>query len=372
MATAPPSPGLWLRFLRWLRLAPPAPPRRRALPTRKSEPSPHLERPPVAPVEVWSAPQPTRGLEVTELRLALREAIRSERSTVAAQAGPEADADLLFLDRLAHTLESEDLHLPVFPEVSLELDRLLRASDPPQKKVVDIVTQEADLVRRLWQAANSAVYRVPVADLDRAIARIGYDEVWRVGMAACLQGDVFRAGVHHERVVRLRSTGVVSGGVASWLDRSPRGEAYLAGLLHAAGAMFILKHAALPKRRAPSAACLDRVLHRHQASMAVLMVRTWGLGRRVAAGVGYYAAPELAPKEDRAFAAAIRAAVVAAHVGRDVETSGRETARGVLEAFVDPAFDLDGLLKRAERAWRADRPGEGWDGAVPMGLAQSA
>ncbi len=359
MAPSTSTNGLFQRLGRWLGPAASAS-RPVAKATRKgvrSLPSPRRKRAEAA--EAWMPPQSVSTLSPMDLRLEVRAAVLRDRDRILSYGGAVARGDAAFLERLAHTLASESLALPVFPEVALELARLLRVGDPARAEVVRLVTREPDLLRRVWKRANCSLYRVPVTDIDRAIARIGYDEVWRIGMSVCLQGEVFRAGRYQKRVEDLRSAGVVAGSLTAWVDQKPRGEGYLAGLMQAAGAMFILRHASLDRRNPPSAGALQHALHQYQTAFSVLMVRTWTLGDRVAAAVGHYPQPAGAPESDRDFVEGLRIGVLGAHVGRATLRACRDTDdRVLLKAYVGTRVKLGELLKRAERGWRAEGEGE--------------
>jgi hypothetical protein len=310
-------------------------------------------------------PRPVTSLCPISLRVDMRKAVLREAERLGSYGGAAAKADGAFLERLALTLASESLELPVFPEVSLELERLLRDGEPARAEVVRLISREPDLLRRVWQRANCALYRVPVTDLDRAISRIGYDEVWRIGMSVCLQGTVFRAGRYQGRVEALRSAGIVSGGLAAWVDRAPRGEGYLAGLMSVAGAMFILRHASLDRRNPPSPGCLQQALEHYQTGFSVLMVRAWELGDRVAAAVGYYPKPADAPDEDRAFVEGLRLGILGAHVAQ-VSISGERGGddRILLQAYAGTRVPVDALLKKGVRSWTAEGKGDSLERGV--------
>lgn len=361
MAPSTPSPGLFQRLLQWLGLAK----KPKALSAkRRSKSGKKPSRRPArssrsAGGDGWMPPRPVESLSAADLRLSIREAVLEDREELLAGGGASAKADAAFLDRLATILASRSLELPTFPKVSLELDRLMREGEPQNPELAQLLTSDPDLLRRVWKRANCALYRVQVTDVDRAISRLGHDEVWRIGMAACLQGEVFRAGPFQARVEQLRVSGMIAGCLASWVDKSPRGEAYLAGLMQAAGAMYLLRVAAMDRRSIPSEACLEQTLSRYQTAFSVLMVRTWELGDKVAAAVGYYPRPADAPEEHRALAEVLRIGIVGAHVGRtSLSGGGAADDRVLLKSYAGDRVDVDRLIKRSVRDWTAEGEGE--------------
>jgi len=365
MVRPQPEPSLFDRLLQWLGLAP-----TRSLPQRKKVRSRARragtkKAPWSGQTPPWRPPQVATSLDPVDLRLQVRDDLLARVERLEALSADRVKGDIAFLTRLSRTMSSKSLDLPVFPSVSIELDRLLRGGDPNSREVVKLLSREPDLLRRVWQRANCALYRVPVTDIDKAIARIGYDEIWRIGMSVCLQGTVFRAGPYQPQVEELRSMGMIAGNMAAWLERTPRGESYLAGLLHPAGAMYILRHAAQSRSLRPSDACIAQVIHQHSAALSVLMVRAWNLGDKVAAGVGGFGQPREAPEDVRPFVENLRTGVLAAHIGKGaVRGGGSAEDRILLQSYLDEAFEVDRVVKRAERAWKAETDGEQIDEKV--------
>jgi len=320
----------------------------------------------------WVAPEAVASFDVSELRQLVHNDLASAYRRARQSADPRAKVDREFMARLARIVASETLELPVFPKASRELDQLLRDGDPDHQKVVDLLSREPDLLRRVWQRANCALYRVPVTDLDRAISRLGYDEVWRIGMSACLQSEVFRAGPYAERVEAMRSMGLVAGRLAGWIEGSPRGEGYLAGLLHQVGGMYILRIASLDRMHRPSDACIAAVLQRHQTAIAVIMCTVWGLGSNVSAGVGAFSRPVAAPLEARPFVTSVRDGVLGAVVGRQIlNGTFSETHHRLLVTARTEQGDAEKIVKRSKRFWMAEQDGVGDPGGAETARAAS-
>jgi hypothetical protein len=298
---------------------------------------------------------PTPSLDGGVIRAAILRDLLAQLDEVGELDGPEAEADARFLSGLVRCLGSESLELPVFPDVSLRLDRLLRCPNPPMSEVIELVSRDPDLLRRVWTSAHSAMFARGVAGLDHAIARIGFDALWRIGMAACVHAPVFRAGRYQGRVERLRARGMVAGKVAAWMADDPRGDAFLAGMLHGAGGLYVWRNAAASGRSHPSRARVQGVLRSHACGLGVLMARTWGFGDEVAAGVGYWPRPERSPPEHRAFTQMVHVSVVATMAVEEAKT-GRDC--GGLEALArydGVSCRADATLARAERIWRGEQ-----------------
>ncbi|MBO86934.1 MAG: hypothetical protein CL927_16415 [Deltaproteobacteria bacterium] len=304
----------------------------------------------------WTTWCPAPDLDGGVVRAAILRDLLEQIDEVESLHTPEAEADARFLGRLVRCLGSERLELPVFPDVSLRLDRLLRRPSPPLSEVMDLVSGDPDLLRRVWTAAHSALFARGVADLDHAIARIGFDALWRIGMAACVHAPVFRAGRYQRRVEQLRAQGLVAGKVAAWMADDPRGDAYLAGMLHSAGGLYIWRTAAQSGKNHPSQARIRRVLRDHSCGFGVLMARAWGFGDEVAAGVGFWPQPERAVPEHIPFARMVHLSVVATMSADEGRTGTDSGGLEALSRYDGIACSAQATLSRAEQCWRGEAP----------------
>ena len=355
--------GVLRGVLRWLGLSDPA--FRSTVPAApETRAAPAAPRPVLPTAPPWSGVSCAPSLDGGQIRATILRDLLAQLDDIGTPGSPEAEADARFLSGLVRCLGSETLELPVFPDVSLQLDRLLRQPDPGPKAVVDLVSSDPDLVRRVWGAAHSAMFARGVADLDHAIARIGFDRLWRIGMAACLHSPVFRAGRYQARVERLRAQGAVAGKVAAWLADDPRGDAYLAGMLHGAGGLFVWRCAAATGRVHPDKDRVARILRDHSAGLGVLMAQAWGLGEEVAAGVGFWPGPDLAPAGHVQFARLVHVSVVATMAAEEAR-AGRDCGGRAALARHDGVFcDAESTLQRAAQAWRGEDAAEVADGKV--------
>jgi len=252
----------------------------------------------------------------------------------------ETDADKAFLTRLIRQLGTDQLDLPPFPDVAWQLDTLLRLGDPPLVRVVKLVRREPALVRRVWTQACSAFYARPPNSLDHAVARIGFDALWRIGMSACLYSEVFRVRGFQEAADEVRQHGIVTADVAAWLSGKKLGAVYLAGLLHGVGKLMIYKSASTNRSVGmPSLALVDRVADEVNASIGVLVAHAWKLGPEVAAGIGFYLDPAMAPAEYLATARQVQVANIATHTAA-LSRKGKDCG-GLLELLNMEGIQFD-------------------------------
>jgi len=349
--------GLVQSLLTWLGLLqpPPAPRRRTALRVQVSKPM--RSAPKFGHTAPWADQVASPSLDGNVVRAMTLHALLEELDSLGSPESPVEAADSRFLSGLVRCLGSTSLELPVFPDVSRDLDRLLRQPNSDLGKVLDLVARDPDLLRRVWSAASSAVYARGVADLDHAIARIGFDQLWRIGMAACMHSPVFRAGRYQSRVERIRARGEVAGSVCAWLCDDPRGDAFLAGMLSGAGGLFVLRCAAQTGKVAPRNELVQKVLRQHQAGLGVLMAHAWGLGDQVAAGIGFHCDPDRAPTGHTSFARATRISVIATLTAEEARHGRDCGGLRALEPYHGLFCDAPATLERAARLWRnGDEP----------------
>lgn len=251
----------------------------------------------------WVHSLAVRTLEPTILRRHALDAI--EALDTASQ------ADERFVKRLQRLVEANQLDLPPFPAVARELDSLLKETTTDILQIARVVERDPGLVRRVWTQARSALYASPPRSLHHAVARVGLDALWRIGMSVCLNDTVLRVEGFEAQATELREVGIATAEVAAALGNEKRGNLYMAGLLHDVGRLLVLRAAG--DGEPPSPELLRAAQDAVGAHLAVLVTDSWGLDDAVAAGVGFSPAASNAPDKHRQAAKVVRAATVAAN-----------------------------------------------------------
>lgn len=201
--------------------------------------------------------------------------------------------DQAFLQRLAKVLVTSDLHLPPFPSIARELDNLLFRGDPSVAEVTAVVERDPGLLREVWLRASGANFRKPPTRLDEAIARIGFTDLWRIAMQMAMQSPVFRAGNFQREAELIHEHGVLCADIAAQISREPRGNAYLAGLLHDVGKLVVFRAAGGGKEK-PNTTLVERMVQNHHSSIGMLAARSWNLGAEVEFAIGFHHHPPIA------------------------------------------------------------------------------
>jgi HD-like signal output (HDOD) protein len=146
-------------------------------------------------------------------------------------------------------LTTQPIELPVFHPIAIKLQQLLETHDFTMDAVISLANEDPSLAGQILKMANSTVYmgRVRTETIKDAVIRLGAQQVSNLAMAAS------QAGLHvsDSPVIAgfLRSLWLHSHACAvgsRWLARSEgypqiADQAYMAGLLHDVGKLYLLK-----------------------------------------------------------------------------------------------------------------------------------
>jgi HD-like signal output (HDOD) protein len=167
--------------------------------------------------------------------------------SVATSADERASA-LAFLAELATEVSKGTVNLPCFPDVVMRIRKALAAPDVSTTEIVKIVGTEPRLAARLLQAANSAAFNPAgkhLTDLRAAITRLGHRPVQSAAMSFAVKqlrlAPALRAISKPLNVLWEQSISVaaICQVVARRTRVSPE-EAFLTGLLHGIGRLYIM------------------------------------------------------------------------------------------------------------------------------------
>ena len=162
------------------------------------------------------------------------------------------DAQALEKD-LASTRADASVSLPGVPQIVTRLQQLLSDPDVSIPQIVPVINYEPILVGRVLQMANSAALnptRRMVTDLKTAVTRVGFTLLRSASLAYALR-QVSQA--HSVKDIRPHIealwehsawTAAVSYVIARKFTKVNRDLAFLGGLMHGVGKLFILTRAA--------------------------------------------------------------------------------------------------------------------------------
>ena len=146
-------------------------------------------------------------------------------------------------------LASQPIELPIFHPVALKLQRMLVDSYYTVDEVAQVASEDQSLASQMLRMANSPLYmgRSKVATIKEAVIRMGAQQVVNLAISASQETNHASKNETLNRYMNtlwLHSRGCALG--AKWLAgscgmRGVADEAYLAGLLHDVGKLYLLK-----------------------------------------------------------------------------------------------------------------------------------
>jgi HD-like signal output (HDOD) protein len=222
---------------------------------------------------------------------------RSGKGSVAPTATVSDDARaaaLQFLAVLAKEVSSGTVDLPCFPDIVIRIRNALADPSTTPEQAVTIVGAEPRLAARLLQTANSVAFNQsgkPLTDLRSAMTRLGHQLVQSAAMAFAVQ--------HMKNEESLRSIAGMLGElwkqsiiVASICQEMARrtkvnpDEAFLTGLLHGIGRLYIMVRAAGNSAEIKDPEAFMDLVADWQASIGKAVLENWGFAEPLCEAIG--------------------------------------------------------------------------------------
>jgi HD-like signal output (HDOD) protein len=205
----------------------------------------------------------------------------------------ERGAALAFLQELAREVSQGTVDLPCFPNVVVRISAALADPRTTSEHVVTIVGTEPRLAARLLQTANSAALGPagkPVTDLRTAITRVGQHMVQSIAMSYAVQQmqneDALKSIILP--LVDLWDKSIAVASICQLVAERTKVHtdmAFLAGLLHGIGSLYIMARAAGGKSGLNQRSWLD-LLEGWQDSIGKAVLESWGFTEEMCEAVG--------------------------------------------------------------------------------------
>jgi len=218
----------------------------------------------------------------------------------------EKRTDTPLIDLIEERLRAEDLAIPVFPAAAASIQREMGQEEPDLKKVERYILSDQALTSEVLKTANSAFFAglEKVTDLRAAVVRLGGREVLNLVMTASQKNQYTFAEPELQEVADAlwrHALGTAVG--ARWLarrtgHRSLATEAFLAGLLHDVGKLFLLTVLDDLRRRGrtgfnPQGHLVREVLDRLHTREGARLLQLWNLPDAYREIAGGHHDPEL-------------------------------------------------------------------------------
>jgi HD-like signal output (HDOD) protein len=206
----------------------------------------------------------------------------------------ESVTALTFLQGLATEVSKGNVNLPCFPDVVIRIRQALEDPNTRVGQAVRIVGAEPRLAARLLQTANSAIFNPsgkPITELRTAITRLGNKVVQSSAMAFAVQqlrltpalrsiGKPLKS-LWEESVAVAAICQVVARRTAVNAD-----EAFLTGLLHGIGRLYIMVRTASGSQTRRLDPSLLELIDGWHPSIGKAVLENWGFSEAMAEAVG--------------------------------------------------------------------------------------
>jgi HD-like signal output (HDOD) protein len=207
----------------------------------------------------------------------------------------ESNVAFDFVRSLAGELSGGHVDLPSFPEIALQVRRILADPNTTVEQIVRVVGSEPALAARLLRIANSASINRSgraVNDLRTAIARIGHNMVRSASMSFSMnqirKANKLASLTPHLNDLWERSTYVAAYSyvIARTCTRVNPDEAMLTGMMHGIGKLYILTRAIEHPELFKSEAALNDIINDWYPSIGKAILENWKFSESMARAVG--------------------------------------------------------------------------------------
>ncbi len=201
---------------------------------------------------------------------------------------------LAFLQRLATEVSKGTIDLPCFPDVVIRISHALADPNATSDKVVTIVGAEPRLAARILQTANSAAFNSsgkPLTDLRSAITRLGQQLVQSTAMSYAMQHMKNEASLRSiaQPLTELWNKSIAVASICRLVaarTKVPADEAFLTGLLHGIGKLYIMARAVSATDGLGGAQSWMELISGWQAPIGMAVLQSWGFAEEMCEAVG--------------------------------------------------------------------------------------
>lgn len=235
-----------------------------------------------------SRTMPTRHTSADRIR---REPAAYEENRVVSP--QERVGALTFLQTLAAEVSEGNVNLPCFPDVVIRIRQALEDPDTRVAQAVRIVGAEPRLAARLLQTANSAIFNPsgkPITELRTAITRLGNRLVQSSAMAFAVQQLRLTPALRSigKPLKTLWEESVAVASICQVVARRTAvnpDEAFLTGLLHGIGRLYIMVRTAGGSQGMRIDRSLLELIDGWHPSIGKAVLENWGFSEAMAEAV---------------------------------------------------------------------------------------
>jgi HD-like signal output (HDOD) protein len=201
---------------------------------------------------------------------------------------------LKFLQNLATEVSEGTVDLPCFPDVVIRISQALTDPSSTAERVVTMVGAEPRLAARVLQTANSAAFNSsgkPLTDLRSAITRLGHQMVQGTAMSYAMQHMKNQAALRSiaKPLSELWNRSIAVASICKLIaqrTKVPADEAFLTGLVHGIGKLYIMARVASAAGGPPGEHLWIELISGWQASIGKAVLQSWGFADEMCDAVG--------------------------------------------------------------------------------------
>lgn len=201
---------------------------------------------------------------------------------------------LAFLQKLATEVSKGTVDLPCFPDVVVRISHALADPNTTSDRVVIIVGAEPRLAARVLQTANSAAFNSsgkPLTDLQSAITRLGQQLVQSTAMSYAMQQMKNETSLRSiaQPLAELWNRSISVAAICKLIAARTKvaaDEAFLTGLLHGIGKLYIMARAASDADGLGDAQSWMELISGWQASIGKAVLQSWGFAEEMCDAIG--------------------------------------------------------------------------------------
>ncbi len=215
--------------------------------------------------------------------------------------GLDDPGDQSFGLMLVDAFDGNGVEPPAMPEDVLRIQKLIASPDCDVPDLASAITRDPAIAGRFVGIANSPMYARTdrVRTVDDAVVRIGLRQTSMIVMAIVAKTKLFRASGYQAQAHDLHRHALASAVTGQVLARRARiveGHAFMGGLLHDIGRIWMLSIAGDLNRRsrgrqAVNPTLLAEISDRFHAGFSALVIEEWGFEDVLVASVRYHDAP---------------------------------------------------------------------------------
>ena len=213
-----------------------------------------------------------------------------------------AVSDTLF-EALVRRIESDELELPLLPEVPARLLSMTAGDDCDARSLAELIHRDQALAGNILRLANSALYlpTTPIVSLQQAVTRLGMKKIREMALLISCGSRVFQVPGCEDIVRTLFEHAIAAAAFAQEIARSRRWnveEAFLCGLLHDVGRPIIMQTLSDLSQELDVPVDQDGLLAASDAlhcEVGARVVTHWSLPDRLGETIRFHHEPEAAP-----------------------------------------------------------------------------